>query len=35
MAAAMVGYGVSFLLSPQPLYHSLARVLVEREERRE
>jgi H+/Cl- antiporter ClcA len=31
MAAAMVGYGVSFLLSPQPLYHSLAQMLVARE----
>ncbi|WP_295878714.1 chloride channel protein [uncultured Thiohalocapsa sp.] len=31
MAAAMVGYGVSFLLSPQPLYHSLAQMLIERE----
>lgn len=31
MAAAMIGYGVSFLLSPQPLYHSLAQMLIERE----
>jgi H+/Cl- antiporter ClcA len=29
MAAAMVGYGVSFLLSPKPLYHSLAQALIE------
>ena len=35
MAAAMIGYGVSFLLSPQPLYHSLAQMLVERERERE
>jgi H+/Cl- antiporter ClcA len=35
MAAAMIGYGVSYLLSPQPLYHSLAQVLIEREEQRE
>lgn len=31
MTAAAVGYGVSYLLSPSPLYHSLAQVLVERE----
>ncbi|WP_295539601.1 chloride channel protein [uncultured Thiohalocapsa sp.] len=28
MGAAMVGYGASFLLSPQPLYHALAQRLV-------
>jgi H+/Cl- antiporter ClcA len=32
MTAAMIGYGVSFLLSPQPLYHSLAQMLVAREQ---
>jgi H+/Cl- antiporter ClcA len=32
MTAAAVGYGVSYLLSPSPLYHSLAQVLVEREQ---
>ena len=31
MAAAMIGYGVSYLLTPQPLYHSLAQALIERE----
>jgi len=34
MSAAMIGYGVSFLVSPQPLYHSLAQLLIEREEQR-
>jgi H+/Cl- antiporter ClcA len=31
MSAAMIGYGVSYLLSPRPLYHSLAQILIERE----
>ncbi len=35
MAAAMIGYGVSYLLTPQPLYHSLAQMLIERERERE
>jgi H+/Cl- antiporter ClcA len=34
MAAAMIGYGVSYLLTPQPLYHSLAQMLIEREQQR-
>ena len=31
MASAMIGYGVSYLISPQPLYHSLALMFLEKE----
>jgi len=33
IAAAIIGYGVSYLISPNPLYHSLAQVFLERERR--
>jgi len=31
IAAATIGYGVSYLISPNPLYHSLAQVFLENE----
>jgi H+/Cl- antiporter ClcA len=31
IAAAMIGYGVSYLISPHPLYHSLAQLFLEKE----
>jgi len=31
MAASMIGYGVSYLISPQPLYHSLAELFLEQD----
>lgn len=31
MATAMIGYGASYLISPHPLYHSLAQLFLEKE----
>lgn len=31
IAAAMIGYGVSYLISPRPLYHSLAQQFLEKQ----
>nr|WP_242469380.1 chloride channel protein [Rhabdochromatium marinum] len=31
MATAMIGYGVSYLISPHPLYHSLAELFLEKQ----
>lgn len=33
MATAMIGYGVSYAISPHPLYHSLAQLFLEKQER--
>lgn len=33
MASAMIGCGVSYLISPQPLYHSLALLFLEKQQR--
>jgi len=33
MATAMIGYGVSYVISPQPLYHSLAQLFLEKQAR--
>ncbi|WPL16783.1 H(+)/Cl(-) exchange transporter ClcA [Thiorhodovibrio winogradskyi] len=32
MATAMIGYGASYLISPYPLYHSLAQLFLEKQE---